>query len=192
MDEDSVYGPILVDLEPVAIRPNSEAQRNHYLRTKKKTASAAAMAAPKVKATNAQSHYFRSSRYSHSVCIQLPRTHKRSFEFSLLKILLDDGEKKWVVTNCWITLLLFSKQFFVIFARLNPDTIDNEPSKLSSTQWHTSTGVNLTKLFFFGNEEFFCVSLISLTISHKYLFFPSLQTLKLHSKNRKTGKMKVW
>ncbi len=71
MAEDSVYGPILVDLEPVAIRPNSEAQRNHYLRTKKKTASAA-MAAPKVKASNAQSHYFRSSRYF-SITLQLYR-----------------------------------------------------------------------------------------------------------------------
>ena len=54
------------------------------------------------------------------------------------------------------------------------------------------SGANLTKLFFFGNGEFFRFLLISLTISHEYIFFPFLQTLKLNSENRKTEKMKVW
>ena len=55
-----------------------------------------------------------------------------------------------------------------------------------------TSGVNLTKLFFFGNREFFRFSLISLTISQEYIFFPFLQPLKLNSETRKTGKMKVW
>ena len=53
-------------------------------------------------------------------------------------------------------------------------------------------GVNLTKLFFFGNEEFFCFLLLSLAVVQYKHFFHMLQTLKLISKNRKTGKMKVW
>jgi hypothetical protein len=53
-------------------------------------------------------------------------------------------------------------------------------------------GVNPTKLFFFGNEEFFRFSLLSLAVVEHIHFFHMLQTLKLNSKNWKTGKMKVW
>lgn len=64
LEEDSVFGPILVSLEPVALRQNS-AQRNHYLRTKKKSASASptTTTATKAKSNNIQSHYLRSSRF---------------------------------------------------------------------------------------------------------------------------------
>ena len=57
MEEESEFGPILLSLEPAGLRHNS-AQRNHYLRTKKKTV----VAPPKPKAKNIQSHYLRSSR----------------------------------------------------------------------------------------------------------------------------------
>ena len=50
------------------------------------------------------------------------------------------------------------------------------------------SGVNPTNLYFLGNKEFFRFLLISLTIPHKYTFFPFLQTHKLNSENRKTGK----
>ena len=57
MEEESEFGPILVSLEPVGFRQNS-AQRNHYLRAKKKTV----VIPSKPKANNIQSHYLRSSR----------------------------------------------------------------------------------------------------------------------------------
>ena len=53
-------------------------------------------------------------------------------------------------------------------------------------------GVNPTKLFFFVDEEFFRFSLLSLAVVQDTHFFHLLQTLKLNSKNWKTGKMKVW
>ena len=52
--------------------------------------------------------------------------------------------------------------------------------------------VNPTKLFFFGNEENFLFSLLSLAVVQYTNFFHMLQTLKLNTKNRKTGKIKVW
>ena len=54
------------------------------------------------------------------------------------------------------------------------------------------TGVDPTKLFFFGNEDFFRFLLLSLAVVQYRHFFHIHQTLKLKSKNRKTGKMKVW
>ena len=66
LEEDSVFGPILVSLEPVALRQNS-VQRNHYLRTKKKSSAASptttTTSGTKVKSNNIQSHYLRSSRF---------------------------------------------------------------------------------------------------------------------------------
>ena len=54
----------------------------------------------------------------------------------------------------------------------------------------TTSGVNLTKLFFFGNKEFFRFSLLSLAIVQYTHFFHILQTLKLNSKNWKPEKWK--
>ena len=48
--------------------------------------------------------------------------------------------------------------------------------------------VDPTKRFFFGNEDFFRFLLLSLAIVQYTHFFHMLQTLKLNSKNRKTGK----
>ena len=52
--------------------------------------------------------------------------------------------------------------------------------------------LNPTKLFFFGNEEFFRFLLVSLAVVQSTHFFHMLQALELNSKNRKTKKMKVW
>ena len=54
------------------------------------------------------------------------------------------------------------------------------------------SGVDLTKLFFFINKEFFRFLLLSLAVVQQAHFFHMLQTLKLNSVNQKTGKMKVW
>ena len=65
VEEDSGFGPILLNLEPVAFRQQSAAQKNHYLRTKKKASASASVATlnAKPKSNNIQSHYLRSSRY---------------------------------------------------------------------------------------------------------------------------------
>ena len=51
-----------------------------------------------------------------------------------------------------------------------------------------TSGVDPTKLFFFVNEEFFCFSLLSLAVVQYTDFFHMLQTIKVNSENRKTGK----
>ena len=46
--------------------------------------------------------------------------------------------------------------------------------------------------FFLRKQNFFRFLLLSLAIVQYIHFFHTLQTLKLNSKNQKTGKMKVW
>jgi len=58
-EEESNSGPMLFALEPVAYRQQNSAQKNHFLRAKKKSAASTS----KPKSNNIQSHYLRSSRY---------------------------------------------------------------------------------------------------------------------------------
>ena len=69
---------------------------------------------------------------------------------------------------------------------------NKEQSKKRDRYNFSEPGGNLTKPFFFVNEEFFRFSLLSLAVVQYTHFFHMLQTLKLNSENLKTGQMKVW
>ena len=121
---------------------------------------------------------------------------KRCHQFSptkLCKTLLIHRARSYVHSTRYTKKSSTNALCQKMLVKLSPALISPTPHRAKKLiRNHLEAGVNLTKLFFFGKGEFFCFLLISLTISHKYIFFPFLQTLKLNGKNRKTGKMKVW